>query len=177
MFVLVTGAASSGKSAWAEEMAVRAGSPRIYIATMQPFGEEGRARVAKHRAQRFGKGFSTVECYGDLTSVELPPDTESVLLECTGNVAANVLFAQDGSVLDADEAFDRIMAGVGHLRSRCASLVVVANEVGSDGVSYSAETDRYVRLLGRVNCALAAQADAVYEVAAGVSQCIKDGEA
>ena len=53
MFTLVIGGAASGKSEYAEGLALASPhSPRYYIATMEPFGEEGRARVAKHRRMR-----------------------------------------------------------------------------------------------------------------------------
>jgi adenosylcobinamide kinase/adenosylcobinamide-phosphate guanylyltransferase len=64
MRVLVTGAASSGKSAWAEALAMGLASPRTYVATMAPAGREAAARIARHRELRRGKGFRTVELFG-----------------------------------------------------------------------------------------------------------------
>ena len=51
MMVLVTGGSGSGKSAFAEDRVLSFGeAERIYIATMQPFDEEGEKRVARHRS-------------------------------------------------------------------------------------------------------------------------------
>ena len=64
MMILVTGGSGSGKSAYAEELAVSlttAGGQRYYLATMQPFGEEGRRRIERHKKLREGKGFLTIE--------------------------------------------------------------------------------------------------------------------
>lgn len=74
-------------------MASRLSEPRFYIATMRPWDEECRARIAKHRRQREGLGFETVEHYGDLRELRLPA-RGTALLECMGNLTANVLFGQ-----------------------------------------------------------------------------------
>ena len=61
MFTLVSGGAASGKSEYAESLVLSCPSEmRYYIATMMPFDDECRARIAKHRAMRAGKGFETV---------------------------------------------------------------------------------------------------------------------
>ena len=66
MMVLVTGGASSGKSAFAEDLALRLPGPHYYFAAMKPYGEEAERRIARHRDLRAGKGFTTVECHGGL---------------------------------------------------------------------------------------------------------------
>ena len=65
---LVIGAAASGKSAYAESLCLGHDGPRVYLATMEPFGEEGARRIARHRALREGKGFSTLERTRDAVS-------------------------------------------------------------------------------------------------------------
>ena len=55
MMILVTGGASSGKSAYAEQVACALPAPHFYLAAMKPFGEEGARRIARHRALRAGK--------------------------------------------------------------------------------------------------------------------------
>ena len=82
MIHLVTGGSGSGKSAYAEQCILDfGGTRRVYIATMQPFGAEGQARIARHRKMRAAKQFSTIECYTNLKEVELEPGSD-VLLEC-----------------------------------------------------------------------------------------------
>ena len=69
MFVLVTGGAASGKSAYAENLLLRSpASPKCYLATMLAQDAESRARVERHRAMRKGKGISDAGmpfCFGD----------------------------------------------------------------------------------------------------------------
>ena len=170
MMVLVTGGASSGKSAFAEALAVACGGRFVYLATMRPFGEEGSRRIARHRAQRAGKGFETVECYGNLESAVASGefDGATVLLEDLGNLVANELFGADAQPGDRD-ALD----GIAELSRVAANLVVVGNEVGCDGVSYGNETTRYQEEIGRLACGVAAMSDAAFECVAGIPAAIK----
>ena len=92
MIVLVIGGSGSGKSAWAERLAVALpGVARVYLATMQAADGESLRRVERHRAQRSDKGFQTVEAAMDLAKAVLPEDA-SVLVEDVPNWAANEMF-------------------------------------------------------------------------------------
>ena len=96
MIHLVTGGSGSGKSAYAEQCILDfGGTRRVYIATMQPFGAEGQARIARHRKMRAAKKFSTIECYTNLKEVELEPGSD-VLLECMSKRTANEIFDPSG---------------------------------------------------------------------------------
>lgn len=170
MTALVIGGAASGKSAFAERLAVSlSDGPRCYIATMQPFDGECRARIQRHREQRAGKGFATLECFTGLARA-VPPEQSTVLLECVSNLAANELYSPDGA---GDGAAEAIMKGVRMLRRRCDHLVIVSNEVFSGGSSYAGDTLRYLRVLAQVNRLLAQEADEVYEVMCGLPVCHK----
>ena len=169
MNALVTGGASCGKSLLAENLCQSLGGNLVYLAAMQPFGEEGQARIQRHRAQRAGKGFHTVECGGGL-HVALDDDRTfgaTALLEDLGNVVANGLFSgkepRDVAALETE-----LVRDLEELSGRCKHLVVVGNEVGADGVDYGAETHAYQTLLGRVARAWAARCDLVTECAAGI---------
>ena len=92
MIVLVIGGSGSGKSAWAEHLAVTLpGVARVYLATMQAADGESLRRVERHRAQRADKGFQTVEAAMDLAKVPLP-EKAVVLVEDVPNWAANEMF-------------------------------------------------------------------------------------
>ena len=166
MLILVTGGAASGKSAHAERLVCEhAPAGRLYLATMQPFGAAAKARIARHRALRRSKGFETVERTTDLAGLTLPRRYAGILLEDLGNLLANELFAPEGA---GEAAFDRILVGVTHLQGCCETLVIVTNEIFSDGQAYPPETARYIALLGQLNAALAARAEAVYESVCGI---------
>ena len=172
MFTLVVGGAASGKSEYAEGLVLASPHrPRYYIATMEPFDEEGRARVEKHRRMRVDKEFETVECYYDLSSVRLPR-RGTALLECVGNLAANELYSPQGAG-SVEGALSAITAGVDALLAQCAGLVVVSNEVFTGGTDYAAGTEDYLRLVAGVNRALAQRADRVCEVVCGLPRYYK----
>ena len=165
MMHLVTGASASGKSAYAEDLLVLAKSAeKYYIATMRPWGAEGAARVKKHRAMREGKGFQTIEAFHTLDALHLP-GTGSLMLECMSNLLANEQFELGGT---DEEILDRIQQGIQNLKEQTEDLIIVTNEIFSDGCRYDAETFRYIRLLGNLNIRMAEEADAVTEVVYGI---------
>ena len=174
MLTLVVGGAASGKSAYAEHLVLRSTTARrIYLATMPAEGEEARRRIEKHRAMRAGKGFETVECPVNLSGVTLPPDS-AVLLEDMGNLCANELFSTDGG---GEKAAESVLYGVARLREQCRDLVIVSNEVFTDGIDYMNDTKKYMSLLSYVNRKLAEIADAVCEVSCGIPMYYKGEEA
>lgn len=175
MFTLVIGGAASGKSEYAEGLILASPHrPRIYIATMEPFGPEGQARIARHRTLRRGKGFETVEQYTDLAALKLP-QRGAVLLECLGNLTANELYSPAGAGT-LEGTVSAVAGGVKALLPQCADLVVVGNEVCSGGRKYAGDTDRYLRALGEVNRLLVGWADRVCEVVCGIPYWHKGAE-
>ena len=169
--VVVIGGSGSGKSAYAEQCILDfGGTRRVYIATMQPFGAEGQARIARHRKMRAAKQFSTIECYTNLKEVELEPGSD-VLLECMSNLTANEIFDPSGA--GKARAEEEILAGVSRLAHQARNLVLVTNEIFSDGYRYEEETMEYQRILGNINVRLAEMADCVTEVVYGIPVRIK----
>lgn len=167
MFTLVIGGAASGKSEYAEGLILASPfMPRYYIATMEPFGAEGQARIARHRELRRGKGFETVERYTGLAGLRLP-ERGAALLECLGNLTANELYSPTGAGTE-EGAAQAVIEGVEALLPQCAELVVVSNEVFSGGRDYAGDTDSYLRALAAVNRALAQRADRVCEAVCGI---------
>ena len=187
MFTLVIGGSASGKSDYAERhvLSLKGDGPRIYMATMEPFGAEAQARIARHHAMRRDRGFETIECYRNAGAVRLP-ENSNVLLEDLGNLAANELFgaelpqADDGAELHTDELSavlsERIAADIDSLRAQCSHLTIVTNEVFSGGKEYEGETLTYLRVLAALNRKLAARADFVVEVVCGLPDVLKFGQ-
>lgn len=163
MNILITGGSASGKSQYAESVAASLPEPRLYVATMRPWDDECRARIEKHRRQRSGLGFTTVEHYGDLRTLNLPM-RGTVLLECMSNLTANVLFGEHVP----ESPLQAILEGLERLTEQCEHLIVVTNEVFSDGASYDGETTAYLRLLAALNSAMGRSFDTVIEVVCGI---------
>lgn len=164
MMTLVSGGAGSGKSAYAESLVMKSSAaPRVYLATMRVWGEEERQRVERHRRMRRNKGFLTVEQPLNLEQAEIPQGSV-VLLEDLSNLTANECFDGDGF----QKAEERIWRGITAVRERAEDLIIVTNELFSDGIAYPDETARYLALLAQLNCRLAEQADQVVEVVIGI---------
>ena len=165
MMHLITGGSGSGKSAYAEaQILALNGECRVYLATMYPYDEESRQKIARHRKMRAEKNFTTVECYRDLEKTEIPEHAD-VLLECMSNLTANEMFWPEGAGSDTEE---QILRGVEWLRRKARNLVIVSNEIFSDGCEYDSGTKEYQRTLGKINCRLAELADRVTEVVYGI---------
>ena len=177
MKVLATGGASSGKSTWAEQVALSLPGPHVYVATMESYGREAQVRIARHRSQRAGKGFVTIEQSRDFAALELPAEARggTVLLEDLGNLVANELFVDDCEV-PVEVAAQRIDEGMQALESQCENLVVVTNEIGADGGGYGEGTRTYQQLLGSVACQLASRFDVVAECVFGIPTFAKGQE-
>ena len=172
MIWLVTGGAVSGKSAYAEKLAVQlaqeSDGPLLYLASMLPGGGEAEQRIARHRRNRAGAGFQTIERYTGLKNYS--PDPASViLLEDMGNLLANEMFLPEGNGSEAARQ------GVLQLGKQVRHLVIVGNEVFSDGVRYTGETKRYLQALASIQCHLASEAACVTEVVCGIPNIIKNG--
>ena len=163
MLTLVLGGAASGKSEYAESLVLKTTGPRYYLATMQVWDAESERRVERHRRMRAGKGFATVECPVNLAGAVLPAGC-AALLEDLSNLTANEFFGPQGR----EEAFGRVLSGVERAAEQATLLVVVTNELFSDGMDYDPETLAYLDVLARLNRAVARRADRVYEVVCGI---------
>lgn len=170
MLILITGGSGSGKSEYAESLAMSLGEKRIYIATMMVYDEEGKKRVERHQAMREHKNFLTLERPVNLDSLADSGVAKGavVLLECMSNLVANEMFSSGDNMPSGDWAADKILHGINLLIGDCSHLVIVTNEVFSDGNTYEPETERYIRVLGTVNVRLAAMADRMTEVICGI---------
>lgn len=169
MLILVSGGSASGKSKYAEDLVVKAPpGERIYVATMRVWDEESRRRVERHRAMRAGKGFRTEERPVHLSEMPVPAGAV-VLLEDLSNLTANEWFGPAGPA----GAEERVLSGIKKLQREAACTVVVTNELFSDGIPYDEETADYLAALARLNGAIAARADQVYEVVCGIPVCWK----
>lgn len=175
MMTLILGGSGSGKSAYAEDYLLRAAGDKkkYYIATMQIRDAEMQAKVDRHHRLRQGKGFRTIEQPTELEQAVLQMEPAgAVLLECMSNLTANEMFSGEQPV-DRQTVITKILQGMEDLRKQADTLVIVTNNVFEDGIIYDDPTMEYIEALGRINERLAAEADEVVEVTAGISQRLK----
>ncbi len=164
--VLFTGGARSGKSASAERYAGLQGAPVVYVATAEIGDEEMRERIALHRRRR-PEAWSTIETPHDVAAAlhELEPGTV-VLLDSLTLLVSNLLLAHED---DAQPALDREVEELLVVaRTRALMLIVVTDEVGMGLVPEYPLGRRFRDLLGGAAQRIAAAADEVYLVVAGL---------
>ena len=113
-----------------------------------------------------------MERYTALDELVLPKGSV-VLLECMSNLVANEMFREDGF---HPEVAEEIILGVKNLLDQAEHVVIVTNEIFSDGVLYEGESEKYKEQLGQINCNLAEMADRVVEVVYGIPVWHKGGE-
>lgn len=167
MITLVTGGSKSGKSAFAEKIAGNFSGKKYYIATMKPYGDDALRAIERHRKMRSGKGFETIEKYTDLGEINFA-SRGAVLLECMGNLCANEMFREK-----IVNPVDKIIDDIKHLENLSEMLVIVTNEVGSDGINYSPETMQYIAHMGRINRNIGKFADNIIECVYGIPLVLK----
>ena len=93
-----------------------------------------------------------------------------VLLECMSNLTANEMYQEGGA---GEQTVEEILAGIRYLLGRVRHLVVVTNEIFSDGIDYDPETMRYQSYLGQINSEMGRMADRVTEVVYGIPITVK----
>ncbi|MBM1634231.1 bifunctional adenosylcobinamide kinase/adenosylcobinamide-phosphate guanylyltransferase [Sulfitobacter mediterraneus] len=162
----VLGGAASGKSSWAEEFLEKDARPMVYLATGQIFDDEVAAKVKIHRDRRDAR-WRTVEAPLDLAPVLADlTDAETVLVDCATMWLTNHLM-QENDLAAAQSDFLQA------LRNCAAPWVIVSNEVGHGIVPDNALARRFREAQGRLNIALAAEADLVVHVTVGLPQVLK----
>ena len=163
---LVLGGARSGKSRYAEQIVMASPAPWVYVATAEPFDAEMTARIAEHRNRRGGQ-WQTVEAPLDLAgAIAGAPASVTVLVDCLTLWLNNLMFNNR----DIDTETQRLEAA---LAARKAATVLVSNEVGSGIVPDNAEARRFRDLQGRLNQRIAARADRVVLLVAGLPMVVK----
>jgi adenosylcobinamide kinase/adenosylcobinamide-phosphate guanylyltransferase len=178
---LVLGGARSGKSAWAERHAAESGRPVLYLATATAGDDEMAERIAAHQARR-PADWSTIEAPRRLlnTIQAAAAPGNAVLVDCLTLWVSNELLAAIGeqdpdhvppATWTAAEAslVNEARALVALARERGFALILVSNEVGMGVVPATALGRGYRDVLGRVNQAVASDADAVMLMVAGLA--------
>lgn len=189
--VLITGGVRSGKSSFAENLAVQSGKKVIYLATARVEDDEMRKRVDRHQRRRPGDMQTIEEPLEPHLAIEEKSSSNTlILVDCLTLLLSNRILAdldRHGAVRQGEDIFadeqlleaaaertlDYIQLFVETINSCLAEVLVVTNEVGM-GVVPNYPVGRVFRdLSGRANQVLAAQADQVWMVVCGIPQRFK----
>ena len=192
MKVLIVGQSRSGKTSFAQKKALELaeGGPLYYWAAMEPRDGEDLARIARHRKDREGLGFTTIERGSGLTA-ELPSVSPegTVLFDSLTALLSNELFAPGlfkGEGAGESRAFCEEAAAallkeraevcrkeLSEAAARPRNFILVADDIFRDGMRYDPLTESYRRLMGELLQYFAGESDEVYECAAGIARCRK----
>lgn len=158
----ILGGARSGKSALAEKLARESGLLLHYIATGQAWDAEMRERIGQHQNRR-GPEWTTIEAPIELTCAITPLDFDdnAILIDCLTLWVTNLMMAER----DLHEAFERLASAIAGAK---AHIFIVSNEVGLGIVPDNAMARAFRDHAGRLHQKIAAVADEVYFVAAGL---------
>ena len=161
----VLGGARSGNSRHAEALVTAHPPPWAYIATAQAFDDEMRARIAQHRTSR-AAGWRTIEAPLDLPGALADAGSAPVLVDCLTLWLSNLMLGER-DLPAAIAAFENALAG------RAAPTVVVSNEVGLGIVPDNALARAFRDQAGLLHQRIAARADRVLFMAAGLPMVVK----
>ncbi len=164
MIQLILGGARSGKSRYAEQLAINTHKPVLYIATATASDAEMAARIAHHQQQRPTE-WRLRECSLDLVAAlqEEAQKPQTILVDCLTLWLNNQLFhfpKQDFSAL-----FDSLAETI---KFPTADIIFVANEVGLGIIPLGEISRTFVDEAGRLNQKISLVADSVFFIAAGL---------
>ena len=164
---LITGGARSGKSRYAEGLVTASALPWTYIATAQAFDDEMRARIAAHRAGRL-PGWWTLEAPLALpeTIAQVAVAGHPILVDCLTLWVNNLMLAERSPEAETE----RLLAV---MRSIKVPIVLVTNEVGMSIVPENPMARAFRDHQGRLNQRVAALADRVVFMVAGLPMFLK----
>ena len=162
---LVLGGARSGKSRHAQALAEACAAPWRFVATAQAFDAEMAERIAHHRADR-SAAWATIEAPLALPETIAAVEDGVLLVDCLTLWTSNLMLAE----VDTDVATDALIAA---LTRSSVRIVLVSNEVGWGIVPDNALARRFRDVAGRVNQRVAAAADRVDLLVAGLPMSLK----
>ena len=164
---MITGGCRSGKSSYAQRLALELSDSPVYMATSRVWDEEHRKRIQRHQQER-GNEWVTIEEEKELSRHELTGKV--VLVDCVTLWATNYFYDMDA---DVDCALDALKQEFDKLTAQDTVLIMVTNEIGMGGVSADGLQQKFADLQGWLNQYIAAKADEVYLMAAGIPVKIK----
>ena len=165
--ILITGGQRSGKSSYAQSLALQQAENPVYLATSRVWDEEYRERIRRHQRDR-GPQWTNIEEEKQLSRQQLKGRV--IVVDCLTLWSTNFFFDNDGqtdlSLVQLKEEFDRFTA-------QDAFFIFVPNEIGLGGVSENRVQRHFTDLLGWMNQYVAERADEVVCMVSGIPVKIK----
>ena len=166
--ILITGGQRSGKSRYAEELALNLTENPVYVATAHVWDEEFRERVRRHQERR-GPQWTNIEEEKYLSRHDLMGRV--AVIDCVTLWLTNFFFENQNQ--DTQLVLEMVKEEFDRFTTQDATLIFVTNEIGSGGVSVDALQRRFTDLQGWMNQYIASRADEVILMVSGIPVTIK----
>ena len=164
--ILITGGARSGKSRYAEELALSLSKNPVYVATAHVWDEEFAKRVKKHQERR-GPEWTNIEEEKQLSRHDLTGRV--AVIDCITLWCTNYFF----DLQDVDAVLEALKAEFDKFTAYDATYIFVTNEIGMGGVSENAVQRKFTDLQGWMNQYVASKADEVILMVSGIPVKVK----
>lgn len=165
--ILITGGQRSGKSSYAEKMALSLSPNPIYLATSRIWDDEHRKRIEHHQANR-GSEWTNIEEEKQLSKVDV--SGRVVLIDCITLWGTNFFFDNES---DVEKSLDEIKSEFDKFTQQEATFIFVTNEIGLGGTSENKIQRLFTDLQGWANQYIASKADEVYLMVSGIPVKVK----
>lgn len=186
--ILITGGQRSGKSTYAEKLALKLSDNPVYIATAHIWDEEFRERVHRHQERR-GQQWTNIEEERQLSLHDVTGRV--VLIDCCTLWATNYFYDSacendtfrdendtfsngNDTFIDVNATLSALKAEFDRFTSQDATFIFVTNEIGLGGTSTNAVQRRFTDLLGWLNQYIASKADEVVMMISGLNIKLKN---
>lgn len=166
--ILITGGQRSGKSTYAQELALSLSANPVYLATSAVWDEEHRQRIERHKRDR-GTEWTNIEELTDIQNVDV--SGRVVVIDCVTLWATNFFMANNG---DVEDTLAQLKERFVQFTAREAIFILVTNEIGLGGISSNDIQRRFADLIGWMNQFIARAADEVVLMVSGVAVKIKE---
>ena len=167
--ILITGGQRSGKSKYAEELALKLADNPVYVATAHVWDEEFRERVRRHQERR-GPQWTNIEEEKYLSQYDLT--WRVAVIDCVTLWLTNFFFENQNQ--DTQRILDLVKEEFDRFTAQDATYIFVTNEIGSGGVSVDPVQRRFTDLQGWMNQYIASRADEVFLMVSGIPLKIKE---
>ena len=164
--ILITGGQRSGKSSYAEELALSLADNPVYVATAHVWDEEFRERVRRHQERR-GPQWTNIEEEKYLSRHDLTGRV--AVIDCVTLWLTNFFFENQ----DVDNTLEAVKREFDQFTAHDGTYIFVTNEIGSGGVSVDAVQRRFTDLQGWMNQYIASRADEVVLMVSGIPVTVK----
>ena len=165
--ILVTGGQRSGKSRYAQELALSLSPNPVYVATSRIWDEDFRQRVLRHQSDR-GSMWTNIEEEKHLGSLSLA--NRVVVIDCVTLWATNFFFDNNSNI---DQSLEELKKEFEQLTQQSATFIFITNEIGMGGHAENEVQRKFTDMQGWLNQHIASKANEVVLMISGIALKVK----